>query len=139
MLHHWVRTDKVDPSQPYPFSRFNKVSFSVKKKKMMFSMKVIDIPTYTDEEYENHLKTDKWSREETDYLFEVCRQFDIRWPIVYDRFDSKKYGNNRSVEDMKDRFYSILHELSLSRVSFFFITQSSPKSLSGSKCEPNCL
>ncbi|CAI2292880.1 unnamed protein product [Caenorhabditis sp. 36 PRJEB53466] len=100
MLHHWARTDKIDPNQPYPFSKFNKV---------------IDIPTYTDEEYDNHLKCAKWSRDETDYLFDKCRQFDIRWPIVYDRYDCKKHGVNRSVEDLKDRFYSILHEITLLR------------------------
>lgn len=26
MLHHWVRADKVEAMQPYPFSRFNKVN-----------------------------------------------------------------------------------------------------------------
>uniref|UniRef100_A0A8R1HJX9 DNA methyltransferase 1-associated protein 1 n=1 Tax=Caenorhabditis japonica TaxID=281687 RepID=A0A8R1HJX9_CAEJA len=96
MLHHWVRADKIDINTPYPFSRFNKV---------------IDIPTYTDEEYENHLKSPKWTRDETDYLLEICRQFDIRWPIIHDRFDSTKYGVSRSIEDMKDRFYSILQQL----------------------------
>ncbi|EFO83768.1 CRE-EKL-4 protein [Caenorhabditis remanei] len=100
MLHHWVRADKVEAMNPYPFSKFNKV---------------IDIPTYTDEEYENHLKIAKWSRGETDYLFDTCRRFDIRWPIVFDRYDCKMFGVNRSVEDLKERFYSINYELNLLR------------------------
>ncbi|CAD21666.1 DNA methyltransferase 1-associated protein 1 [Caenorhabditis elegans] len=100
MLHHWVRADKVEAMQPYPFSRFNKV---------------IDIPIYTDDEYENYLKIAKWSREETDYLFDTCRMFDLRWPIVYDRFDCKKFNQNRTVEDLKERFYSITYELGILR------------------------
>ncbi|CAI5438656.1 unnamed protein product [Caenorhabditis angaria] len=99
-LFHWQRVDKMDNNQPYPFARFNKV---------------IDIPTYTDEEYDNMLTCNKWSREETDYLFDVCRKFDIRWPIVHDRYDKSKFGVSRSMEDLKDRFYSILHEIMTSR------------------------
>ncbi|PAV72831.1 hypothetical protein WR25_19002 [Diploscapter pachys] len=95
-LHHWQRVDRIDPTQPYPFARFNKV---------------IKIPDFTDEEYGKHLKSAKWSLNETRYLFEVCRQFDIRWPIVHDRYDMKKFGVMRSMEDMKERFYSILNEL----------------------------
>ncbi|CAB3408237.1 unnamed protein product [Caenorhabditis bovis] len=97
-LYHWQRVDKINQNEPYPFAKLNKV---------------IDIPTYTDEVYEEYLKCKSWSREETDYLFEVCRQFDIRWPIVLDRYDMKKFGVTRSMEDLKDRFYSILYELAL--------------------------
>ncbi|CAD6184685.1 unnamed protein product [Caenorhabditis auriculariae] len=95
-LHHWQRVDRLENSEPYAFSRFNKV---------------IQVPQFTDEEYENYLKSSKWSKEETEYLFEVCRQFDIRWPIVVDRYDNTRFGTPRSMEDIKDRFYSILYEL----------------------------
>uniref|UniRef100_A0A1I7XMM5 Bromo domain-containing protein n=1 Tax=Heterorhabditis bacteriophora TaxID=37862 RepID=A0A1I7XMM5_HETBA len=37
----------------------------------------------------------------------------LRWPIVYDRLDKKRFGTNRSMEDMKERFYSIVHELAM--------------------------
>ncbi|ULU14445.1 hypothetical protein L3Y34_016736 [Caenorhabditis briggsae] len=100
MLNHWVRSDKIEAQTPYAFAKFNRV---------------IEIPTYTDEEYENHLKIAKWTREETDYLFDVCRQFDLRWFIVADRYDCKKFGVNRSAEDLKERFYQIQYELQLLR------------------------
>uniref|UniRef100_A0A1I7UT01 DNA methyltransferase 1-associated protein 1 n=1 Tax=Caenorhabditis tropicalis TaxID=1561998 RepID=A0A1I7UT01_9PELO len=100
LLHHWVRADKVESMQPYIFSRFNKV---------------IDVLTYSDEEYDAVLRTSKWSKEETDYLFDTCRLYDIRWPIVYDRYDCKKFGINRSVEDLKERFYSVTYEVNLLR------------------------
>ncbi|KJH46624.1 Myb-like DNA-binding domain protein [Dictyocaulus viviparus] len=96
-LYHWQRVDKLDNPEPYPFAKFNKV---------------INIPDFTDEEYEKYFKLDKWTLEETRHLFDVCRRFDIRWPIVHDRYDREKYGF-RSMEDLKDRFYSIINELSL--------------------------
>jgi hypothetical protein len=30
---------------------------------------------------------DDWSREETDYLFNMLREWDLRWFIVLDRWD----------------------------------------------------
>ena len=38
------------------------------------------------------------------------------WPIVHDRYDMKKFGVTRSMEDMKERFYSILNELARLKV-----------------------
>lgn len=42
-----------------------------------------------------------WSREETDQLFELCERFDLRFIVIADRFPS-----DRSVEDLKSRYYS---------------------------------
>lgn len=47
----------------------------------------VEVPTYTDEEYETHLRSDDWSREETDYLLEMVHEFYYRWPLIYDRYD----------------------------------------------------
>jgi DNA methyltransferase 1-associated protein 1 len=42
-----------------------------------------------------------WSREETDKLFELCERFDLRFIVIADRFPT-----TRSVEDLKNRYYS---------------------------------
>jgi DNA methyltransferase 1-associated protein 1 len=42
-----------------------------------------------------------WSREETDNLFDLCEQFDLRFIIIADRFTPP-----RTVEELKGRYYS---------------------------------
>ena len=66
----------------------------------------MDVPTYTDNEYNQHLKAEGWSREETDHLMDLARRFDLRFIIMADRYDVQKFPK-RSVEDIKDRYYKI--------------------------------
>lgn len=91
-FYHWEK--KESSMEEYPFAQFNTS---------------ISIPSYTDEEYEKHLKSDEWTKEETDYLFSLCRQFDLRFPVVLDRYE---YPNsNRTMEDLRERYYSIISKL----------------------------
>lgn len=91
----------------------------------------MEIPTYTDEEYDAYLRSDDWSREETDYLMEMVKDFSYRWAVVWDRYDyqpsapaaapdedSKALATMpfappkaRTVEDLKARFYDISAKL----------------------------
>ena len=47
----------------------------------------VDMPDFTDEEYENHLRSDDWSREETDYLFGIVKDYSYRWAVIWDRYE----------------------------------------------------
>jgi DNA methyltransferase 1-associated protein 1 len=47
----------------------------------------VDLPTFTDDEYDAYLRSDDWSREETDYLFQMVGDFAYRWAVVWDRYD----------------------------------------------------
>jgi len=98
-LNHWRR--KADEGKEYPFAKFGKARHDV---------------TYTDEEYELYLKdeTGNWSQEETDYLFELSRQFDQRFVMMIDRWDAEKYAN-RDMEDLKSRYYHVVRELAVAR------------------------
>lgn len=88
VFHHWRRV--ADAGKEYPFAKFNKK---------------IPIPTYTNTEYTQHLVTSGWTKAETDHLFDLCRRFDLRFIVVHDRWDHKKYSA-RTVEDLKNRFVS---------------------------------
>lgn len=78
----------------------------------------MDVPTYTDNQYNQHLKSDDWSREETDHLMDLARRFDLRFIIMADRYDAPRF-TKRSVEDIKDRYYKICGILG--KVIKFFI------------------
>ncbi|RMJ27825.1 hypothetical protein PHISP_01319 [Aspergillus sp. HF37] len=76
---------------------------------------------YTNEEYTQRLRSDDWSRQETDYLMDLVEEYDLRWVVIADRYDyqaedvdaeanatalvpAKRY---RTMEQMKARYYSI--------------------------------
>lgn len=79
----------------------------------------LDLPSYTNEEYESFLKgsaltfytneDDDWTKEETDYLWSLCADFDLRWIVIADRYEWE--GKERTMEDLKDRYYSGVRKL----------------------------
>ena len=101
-----------------------------------FNVKV-GVAMYTDEQYEKNFKSDDWSREETDFLMALCRELDLRWILIADRYapenifppkqheqsqstnepdamevDTAENGGqksypDRSMEELKARYYTI--------------------------------
>ncbi|RYR39649.1 hypothetical protein Ahy_A09g045223 isoform D [Arachis hypogaea] len=95
-LYHWVRVvNGVPPTGDYSFAKYNKS---------------VDITRYTDEEYEKYLTDPRWTKEETDQLFDLCEQFDLRFIVIADRFPS-----SRTLEELKDRYYSVSRALLIAR------------------------
>ncbi|KAJ7977696.1 SWR1-complex protein 4/DNA methyltransferase 1-associated protein [Quillaja saponaria] len=95
-LYHWVRVvNGVPPTGDYSFAKYNKS---------------VDIIKYTDEEYDKHLTDPAWTKEETDQLFVLCERFDLCFIVIADRFPS-----SRTVEELKDRYYSVSRAISISR------------------------
>ncbi|KAL5120492.1 swr complex subunit [Pleosporales sp. CAS-2024a] len=101
----------------------------------------VDLPTFTDDEYVAYLSSDDWSREETDYLFQMVSDYAYRWAVIWDRYDFKPTNNGqqatenangerdqalatmpfapskqRTVEDLKARFYGISATLMKQRI-----------------------
>lgn len=94
--------------QEYPFAKYN-IKPQLPRR-------------YTDEEYNRHLKSDDWTREETDYLMDLVEEYDLRWVVIADRYDyqprasenseadatalvpAKRY---RTMEQMKARYYKV--------------------------------
>ena len=44
----------------------------------------MEVPTYTEMEYTQHLTSPEWSREETDHLMDLASRFDYR--LLFTRF-----------------------------------------------------
>ncbi|XP_022899158.1 SWR1-complex protein 4 isoform X2 [Olea europaea var. sylvestris] len=95
-LYHWVRVvNGVPPTGDYSFAKYNKS---------------VDVIKYTDEEYDKYLVDPAWTKEETDRLFDMCEQFDLRFIVIADRFPS-----SRTVEELKNRFYSVSRAILVAR------------------------
>lgn len=89
VLHHWVR-GQPDADAPYRFVQYNTK---------------IDVPELKADDLEGMPASDGWTVEETLYLFELCREYDLRWLVIHDRYGFT--GAGRSVEDLKARFYEV--------------------------------
>lgn len=70
---------------------------------------------YTTEEYTQHLQDSDWTREETDYLIEMCETYDLRFIVIADRYEWP--GKHRTIEDLKARYYTICRRLLRERIS----------------------
>ncbi|XP_026461639.1 DNA methyltransferase 1-associated protein 1-like [Ctenocephalides felis] len=90
VFHHWRRV--TDEPKEYPFAKFNKQ---------------LNIPSYTDEEFQTHLKgNSNWEKPQTDHLFDLAKRFDLRFVIMADRWDKEAHGS-KTVEDLKERYYEV--------------------------------
>jgi DNA methyltransferase 1-associated protein 1 len=106
-----------------------------------FNVKV-PVPHYTDEQYQQSLQNAEWTREETDYLIELVRDFDLRWPLIWDRYDWSPPATNgatgdneeetkaivptvrtRTMEDLKARYYEIAARMMAIQKPVQYMTQ----------------
>ncbi len=67
--------------------------------------------------YEQHLQDKEWSQSETDTLLELCRVYQLRWPVIIDRWIGK-FGtlSSKKVEDLQHRYYTIGYILNRMKV-----------------------
>ncbi|CAO1632821.1 unnamed protein product [Parajaminaea phylloscopi] len=111
VLHHWMPTEEnadeyeretgIDHSRD--FSIFNTTSGAY---------------SYSNEEYQQHLKDDDWTKDETDYLIDLCQRYDLRFVVIADRWEWPASSHKqRSMEDLKARYYAICRRLIRSRIS----------------------
>ena len=69
------------------------------------------MPTFNDMEYATHLTMEGWTRQETDHLLDLCQRFDLRFTVVHDRWDKQTFPTPRSIEDLKERYYTLVEKL----------------------------
>eukprot|EP01041_Mallomonas_annulata_P010328 gene10328-21553_t len=96
IFYHWVKADMQQ--MDYSYAKFN-----IK----------IDRITYTEQEYEKCLHDSLWTRSETDHLMHICHKYDLRWPVIVDRYDAIP---SRTVEDLQARYYGIISRLKTFRL-----------------------
>jgi DNA methyltransferase 1-associated protein 1 len=99
-----IENSDPDAPEPYRFAKYN-VDISV--------------PQYDDEKYNAHLLSTDWSREETDYLMALVKEYAQKWPIVIDRYEwppdgvevdptaVARAGDARTLEQLKARYYQV--------------------------------
>ncbi|KAI1806816.1 hypothetical protein F4811DRAFT_509465 [Daldinia bambusicola] len=106
----------------------------------------VDIPQYSDDQYNSNLKSDEWTKDETDYLFELARDFDLRWPLIWDRYDYQPKldesmtngegagstdpktavvpaSKGRTLEDLKARYYEVAAKMMAVQKPVQYMTQ----------------
>uniref|UniRef100_K7FP01 DNA methyltransferase 1-associated protein 1 n=1 Tax=Pelodiscus sinensis TaxID=13735 RepID=K7FP01_PELSI len=74
MFYHWRRA--AEEGKDYPFARFNKT---------------VQVPVYSEQEYQMYLHDDAWTKAETDHLFDLSRRFDLRFVVIHDRYDHQQF------------------------------------------------
>ena len=74
----------------YPYSKFNTK---------------LEAVIYTDDEYECHLRSQTWSRSETDHMMYLCLKYDLRWPVIVDRYN---LAPGRTAEELQERYYQVV-------------------------------
>ena len=100
-FYHWQREEHI--KDDYEVAKLN-----VK----------INIVSLKDDEYNEICKDldPNWTLEETKYLWELCRDFDLRFIVIQDRYSYK--GKDRTIEELKDRYYSVSKALLESRKQY---------------------
>ena len=90
-LEHWQR--KEDVNKDYDSAKMNTT---------------VEIVEFTKDEYDKLIKPNdrNWNYEQTMYLWDLIKQYELRFIVIMDRFDEEKYGQ-RTIESLKDRYYSV--------------------------------
>lgn len=86
-LFHWEKEN--NELDHYQFSEYNNK---------------IDRIIYKEDEYKECVHSDGWTKEQTDYLFDLCYKYDLRWFVISDRYSLLPY---RSENECKYRYYSV--------------------------------
>jgi DNA methyltransferase 1-associated protein 1 len=102
------KKDEMDVDEPIDDSIFAKFNVQVQ------------VPKYDDEQYNAHLQNEHWTRDETDYLMGLAQEYDLRWPVIWDRYEyvaptpeeeSEEAiipaPRERSQEELKARYYKV--------------------------------
>ncbi|KAF6823447.1 SWR1-complex protein 4 [Colletotrichum musicola] len=102
----------------------------------------VNVPQYSEDQYRANLQSDDWTKEETDYLLELVKDFDMRWPLIWDRYDYVPEAINgeasadgdeskaiipvpkpRTMEDLKARYYELAAKMMTTQKATPYMTK----------------
>ncbi|KAI1336768.1 SWR1-complex protein 4 [Xylariaceae sp. FL0016] len=106
----------------------------------------VDVPQYSEDQYNSNLTNSDWTKDETDYLLDLARTFDVRWPLIWDRYEyspslpgnvangdgSDATDSNmaiipapkaRTLEDLKSRYYEVAAKMMAVQKPVQYMTQ----------------
>ncbi|KAI1130121.1 hypothetical protein F5Y10DRAFT_236688 [Nemania abortiva] len=106
----------------------------------------VDVPQYSEDQYNSNLVSDDWTKDETDYLFDLVRDFDLRWPLIWDRYEYTPQSRGivkketdmdgsgldkaivpapktRTMEDLKKRYYDVAAKMMAVQKPVQYMTQ----------------
>lgn len=125
VLQHWRRKPEVPPAPAGEEEQEREVEVKAEEKVddsifAKFNVQV-QVPKYDDQQYNQHLQNEHWTKDETDYLVGLAQEFDLRWPVIWDRYEyvapppEEENGEDaiipapkaRSLEDLKARYYKV--------------------------------
>ncbi|ORY59561.1 uncharacterized protein BCR38DRAFT_444892 [Pseudomassariella vexata] len=91
LLKHWKREADKSSGQDGPANEHEataeKQSEEIEDSEFAKFNVSVNVPQYSDDQYNATLTNKDWTKDETDYLMETCKKFDLRWPLVWDRYD----------------------------------------------------
>ncbi|KAI9664783.1 MAG: swr complex subunit [Bathelium mastoideum] len=109
-----VQNGEIQPETQYRFAKYDKH---------------VTTPEYDQAQYDAHLANSGWSKNETDYLINLYKEYSGRWAVIADRYEYTPHPTipsssaesdavqppsipaERSMEDLKARFYDISAKL----------------------------
>ncbi|KAF4458040.1 SWR1-complex protein 4 [Fusarium austroafricanum] len=102
----------------------------------------VSVPQYSEDQYQQSLHHNDWTKEETDYLLNLARDFDLRWPLIWDRYEWNPPATNgetdadgdeskaivpatrsRPLEDLKARYYEVASKMMAAQKPVQYMTQ----------------
>ena len=88
-LSHWAAVEQQQQSSDQP-----QATMTTQSSQFADFNRNVPFPAYSEELARQ--KSDDWSGDETDYMMQLCKQFDCRFIIVHDRYDEQLHGKQRS-------------------------------------------
>ncbi|KAM4065417.1 SANT/Myb-like domain of DAMP1 [Hirsutella rhossiliensis] len=142
ILHHWKRQETKEDGEGVAQESAETTDEMEDSTFSKYSVRV-SVPQYSDDQYRQHLQSAEWSKEETDYLMGLVQDLDIRWPLVWDRYEWSPPATNgeanadgdeskavvpaacsRSMEDLKARYYEVASKMMAAQKPVQYMSQS---------------